>query len=292
MRAALLGSGGPVLGREYPLDADLVTIGRRDENAIVIKDPTVSRKHAEIRRAGDGFVVVDKNSTSGVLVNGVPISGEQRLKDGDRLGIGMSAVFLVQLQPVEEEATVAFAQPQFGDRERTQFVTRTELDDPRGIPADPPPAPPASAAPIPIPQREAPPLDSVLRDTPPSESPGISPSPPPPLREAPPAMVPPAAPNLSFPSSGSTAPSPTHSAAPPPPFSVPPSPPQYTPPQYTTPAPSAGQGQAPWSAQQSAPASVVAAPRKSRRGLVIGLVLLLLILLVLLAIVGLAIVRR
>lgn len=290
MRAALLGSGGLVLGREYPLDADLVTIGRRDENAIVIKDPTVSRKHAEIRREGDHFLVVDKNSTSGVLLNGVPISGEQRLKDGDRLGIGMSAVFLVQLQPAEE-ATVTFSQPQSGDRERTQFVTRTELDDPRGIVADPPRAPMSSAAPAPTPRREAPP-----RDTPPREATAFSPTPvpmPQPMREAPPAATPPASPSFSLPTTGPSTPVPTHSAAPPPPFSAAPPPPQFTPPQYTPPpSPSAGQGTASWSAQQAAPASVVALPAKSRRGLIIGLMLLVLIIAVVLALVGFIIIRR
>lgn len=283
MRAALLGSGGPVLGREYPLDTDLVTIGRRDENAIVIKDPTVSRKHAEIRRAGDDFLVVDKNSTSGVLLNGVPISGEQRLNDGDRLGIGMSAVFLVQLQPAEE-ATVTFAQPQFGERERTQFVTRTERDDPRGIVAD---LPPAAVAP-----------PAQQRETPPREAPTFTPTPvptppPPPLREAPPTAAPSAAPSFSLPPAGPSTPPPTHSAAPPPPFSAAPAPPQYTPPQYTPSyAPSTGQGNASWPAQQSASASVVAPPAKSRRGLVIGLVLFVLLIVVVLAIVGFVIGRR
>jgi predicted component of type VI protein secretion system len=283
MRAVLLGSSGPVLGREYPLDADLVTIGRRDENAIVIKDPTVSRKHAEIRRAGDDFLVVDKNSTSGVLLNGVPISGEQRLKDGDRLGIGMSAVFLVQLQPAED-ATVTFAQPQFGDRERTQFVTRTELDDPRGIVADPPPAAAARVAPAPTPPRE----------TPPQVAPAFIPvpAPPPPPREAPPVAPLPAAPDFSFQPGGGSTPPPTHSAAPLPPFSAAPAPPQYTPPGY---APSysqpSAQGNASWPAQQMASAPV-APPAKSRRGLVIGLVLLVLIILIVLAIVAFILIRR
>ena len=119
MRAALIGSGGPVLGREYALDAPVVTIGRRDENNVVIKDPTVSRKHAMIRREGDDFILVDNNSTSGVTVNGQPITGEYRLHDGDRVGIGGSALFTVQLAP-EESKTVTFSRDQLdqasGDR--------------------------------------------------------------------------------------------------------------------------------------------------------------------------------
>ncbi len=150
MRAALVGSGGPVLGREYLLDQPVVTIGRRDENTIVIKDPTVSRKHAEVRRDGDDFVLVDKQSTSGVLVNGQPIQGEQVLQDGDRIAIGTSATFLLQLQPTEAK-TISFSHTDLAEQNRTQFITRTDLEDPRAKPAPPlaplPPATPADSVP-------------------------------------------------------------------------------------------------------------------------------------------------
>lgn len=150
MRAALIGSSGPVLGREFLLDQPVVTIGRRDENTIVIKDPTVSRKHAEIRREGDELIVVDKGSTSGVLVNGEAISGERRLQDGDRIGIGSSAIFLVQVQVQGvEDRTATFAQPDLVDQNRTQFITRTDLEDPRAQPGPSPlqgSAPPAASA--------------------------------------------------------------------------------------------------------------------------------------------------
>ena len=182
MRAILIGSGGPVLGREYILEAPIVTIGRRDENTVVIKDPTVSRKHAEIRREGDDFLIADKNSTSGVMVNGQAIAGEQRLRDGDRISIGTSAIFLVQLQPVEEK-TITFSQAELGDQNRTQFITRTDLDDPRAIPSEPAPVapPPAPARPF---------------ETPPGGTPEWHSAPPPaPAPAAPPLFTPaPAAP--------------------------------------------------------------------------------------------------
>ncbi|HEU5330663.1 MAG TPA: FHA domain-containing protein [Thermomicrobiales bacterium] len=130
MRAALIGSGGPVLGREYALDAPVVTIGRRDENNVVIKDPTVSRKHAMIRREGDDFILVDNNSTSGVTVNGQPITGEYRLHDGDRVGIGGSALFTVQLAP-EESKTVTFSREQLDQAAGDHTVSFSRDDFPR-----------------------------------------------------------------------------------------------------------------------------------------------------------------
>jgi predicted component of type VI protein secretion system len=129
MRAALIGSGGPVLGHEYALDAPVVTIGRRDENAIVVKDPTVSRKHALIRRDGDDFILVDNNSTSGVTVNGQPITGEIRLHDGDRVGIGGSALFTVQLAP-EDSQTVTFSREQLDNAAGDRTVSFSRGDFP------------------------------------------------------------------------------------------------------------------------------------------------------------------
>jgi predicted component of type VI protein secretion system len=141
MRAVLIGSSGLVLGREYALDAPVVTVGRRDENVIVIKDPTVSRKHAEILRDGDSLYIVDKGSTSGITVNGQLISGQHSLRDGDRIGIGSSAVFLLQLQMAEDK-TIAFSQQDYNEQGRTQFITR-EIGDPRAVPVTPDGPPPS-----------------------------------------------------------------------------------------------------------------------------------------------------
>ena len=39
-----------------------------------------------------GYVVIDLNSTNGTLVNGIRISGEQRLNDGDIISFGSTHV--------------------------------------------------------------------------------------------------------------------------------------------------------------------------------------------------------
>ena len=190
MRAVLIGSSGLVLGREYPLDASVVTIGRRDENMIVIKDPTVSRKHAEIRREGDALVIVDKGSTSGITINGQVIAGPHPLRDGDRIGIGSSAVFLIQLQPVEDK-TISFAQQQFGEANRTQFITR-DLGDPRASAA--PNAQPSG------PQGGQRPGETMIQHTP-----FAPPAPPPPSPRPAPASPPSPAPSFAPPPSAAPA---------------------------------------------------------------------------------------
>ena len=64
-----------------------VSVGRWHECTIVLGDPNVSRNHAEIRPAGDGYVVADLGSTNGTKVNGVRVA-EHHLRDGDEVRFG------------------------------------------------------------------------------------------------------------------------------------------------------------------------------------------------------------
>lgn len=77
---------GTVLGR-YALRGDRLVIGRHEGSDIRLEDPGASRRHAEVRRRGDGFVLADLGSTNGTLVNDVPV-GEHELSEGDRITIG------------------------------------------------------------------------------------------------------------------------------------------------------------------------------------------------------------
>ena len=63
------------------------TIGRSPSCDIVLTDPGASRRHAQIVRRDDGYVVTDLDSTNGTMVNGQPVA-ERLLVDGDRLVIG------------------------------------------------------------------------------------------------------------------------------------------------------------------------------------------------------------
>ena len=53
--ALLVVQRGPSAGSRFLLDSDLVTAGRHPESEIFLDDVTVSRRHAEFRRAGAGF---------------------------------------------------------------------------------------------------------------------------------------------------------------------------------------------------------------------------------------------
>jgi pSer/pThr/pTyr-binding forkhead associated (FHA) protein len=77
-----------VEGRRMVLGRTGAVLGRSRDCDIVLEDPNVSRKHAEIRPAGDGWAVHDLGSTNGVSVNGRRVRDSQPLSAGDRVELG------------------------------------------------------------------------------------------------------------------------------------------------------------------------------------------------------------
>lgn len=75
-------------GERITLVDDISVIGRLGDCRIVIPDGNTSRHHAEIRRSGSGFVVVDLGSTNGTYVNGERLTADRRLADGDTITVG------------------------------------------------------------------------------------------------------------------------------------------------------------------------------------------------------------
>jgi hypothetical protein len=78
-------------GRRVQLGDEPATIGRLPDCPVSLTDPQASRRHAEVRPSGDGFVLVDLGSMNGTTVNGVGVR-EQRLDDGDEIGVGSTTI--------------------------------------------------------------------------------------------------------------------------------------------------------------------------------------------------------
>ena len=86
---------GPDLGKRFPLIGDEVTIGRGADNGIVIDMDNVSRLHARVLKADDGFHLEDLGSTNGSYVNDIEVSRD-RLRTGDLVKIGGAILKFIQ----------------------------------------------------------------------------------------------------------------------------------------------------------------------------------------------------
>jgi hypothetical protein len=75
-------------GRRQVLAGPRATIGRSDDADCVLRDPNVSRRHAELRQGGAGeWEIVDLGSTNGIKVNGRRATSA-RLREGDQVTVG------------------------------------------------------------------------------------------------------------------------------------------------------------------------------------------------------------
>ena len=74
-------------GRTYELNVEKTTVGRVEDNAFQIAEPSVSSHHAEIILKGNDVVIKDLNSTNGTFINGEKIT-EAVLKPGQTLKFG------------------------------------------------------------------------------------------------------------------------------------------------------------------------------------------------------------
>jgi len=83
----LLVRKGPNAGSRYVLDAEVTQAGRHPDSDIFLDDITVSRRHAEITRRADGYVLRDVGSLNGTYVNRDRVE-ESKLAHGDELQIG------------------------------------------------------------------------------------------------------------------------------------------------------------------------------------------------------------
>ena len=80
--------------REYPLLTTGMTIGRREDNALVIDNLAVSGYHAKIERVGSDVVISDLESTNGTFLNDKRITS-CTLMEGDTITVGKHTILAV-----------------------------------------------------------------------------------------------------------------------------------------------------------------------------------------------------
>jgi len=218
----LITQRGPVIGHRHDLDSGQFTIGRGQDNDLVLNDAMVSRYHAVIRQENAGVVLIDLGSTNPVLVNDVPLEPgvPQRLQHRDVVVIG-GAVFSFQ-NPTAPRVMAASQRP--APEPRTVIGSGLAgLAEPPAAPVQPSAPPLLSGSRI---EASRPPEEHITERPAPVASAPISP--PPPVMGAP---IPPPPPMM-------PAPPPFTPAAPePPPPPFPPAPPEPPPSSAAPPEP-------------------------------------------------------
>lgn len=91
-KAWLLEKDGPEVGKKFPIFWDEVTLGRGDDNAIVIKDDAVSLNHAKIKRVNNTYTLYDLVSDNGTYLNDNKLLRPKSLYDWDEIMIGRTVL--------------------------------------------------------------------------------------------------------------------------------------------------------------------------------------------------------
>ncbi|VBB07940.1 Hypothetical protein LUCI_3205 [Lucifera butyrica] len=87
-RMIVLDQGAVALAQHYFELNETTSIGRNDENDIVIAETVVSYEHACISKYKEGYWLDDLHSTNGTFLNGQRITQEAFLHNGDLIRIG------------------------------------------------------------------------------------------------------------------------------------------------------------------------------------------------------------
>jgi len=99
LRFIAVATEGTVAGAEIDeiIQGDPVVVGRDEKADFVLPEPTVSRRHAEVRRADGGWEVLDLGSRLGTWVNGkkTRVGVGVPIKIGDEIEMGIVRILFM-----------------------------------------------------------------------------------------------------------------------------------------------------------------------------------------------------
>lgn len=96
---------GPDKGETGTFEKPVIRIGADPLCDIVLTDPTVSRTHAEVRRRGENYELVDLQSTNGTFIDGISV-GRVEITPGSTFQVGRTQIrFASQKEQVAIEVT-------------------------------------------------------------------------------------------------------------------------------------------------------------------------------------------
>ncbi len=94
--------------KEIPLENATTTIGRKEDNDIVIDNQAVSGHHAQIVKEEDDFFIEDLGSLNGTFVNGFKVTKIELFK-GDMILVGLHSLEFISEKFRPQDDKKAFA---------------------------------------------------------------------------------------------------------------------------------------------------------------------------------------
>jgi pSer/pThr/pTyr-binding forkhead associated (FHA) protein len=85
-------------GRRHAVEGGKVVLGRSKDCDVQVEDANVSRRHAELRREGPSWWLVDLGSTNGTELNGKRVQ-RVKLSDGDTITLGATELVFEKVAP-------------------------------------------------------------------------------------------------------------------------------------------------------------------------------------------------
>jgi len=119
----LKGMSGEYKDLEYVLEYDEFTMGRHFDCDLVLKEETVSSRHAKIKKNEGNYEIEDLNSSNGTFINGEKIK-KQSLRTGDLISIDKMEFKFIN--PEEVERTVISNGIKISQPEETVIRERPE----------------------------------------------------------------------------------------------------------------------------------------------------------------------
>lgn len=106
--------------RIYEICEDIVAVGAGSDCNVILKDPSSSKLHCQIRKTKDGYRLVDLETKTGTQVNGEFVN-QAALKSGDKIQVGEAVIVF------EEKARIPLDVPSIGERARRTAAKKSGL---------------------------------------------------------------------------------------------------------------------------------------------------------------------
>ena len=90
-----------------PVETEKFTVGRHSENDLSIVNSAVSRRHVNIERFGDVFIISDADSSLGTKINGTELDKPVALNNGDKINLGGEFEIEFELITDDEKAAAS-----------------------------------------------------------------------------------------------------------------------------------------------------------------------------------------